>query len=103
MTLIVGIIIGVAAMWLREWVLAKPSPLLQLPAAELRAMLERTEEAMRKTHAEWLRHRMLCNRDTSRETGDAYCQMLGEVVMLRDALRIVEAREVETPRQGVYR
>lgn len=93
MTLIAGIIIGVAAMALRDWVIAKPSPLLQLPAAELRAMLERATAASHQAHARWISQRLLAHIDRAREDGDTYHRLLDEVVMLRAALRIVEARE----------
>lgn len=103
MTLIAGIIIGVVAMWLRERALAKPSPLLRLPASELRTMLERATAASHEAHARWIQQRLLAHSTRAREDGDTYYRLLDEVVMLRDALRIAEAREVETLRQGAYR
>ena len=85
MTLIAGIIIGVAAMWLRDWVLAKPeSPLLKLPASELRALLEQATASLGPLHAKSL--------EESSWRPD-YERRLRDVAELRDALRIVEARE----------
>lgn len=84
MTLIAGIVIGVAAMWLRDWVIAKPSPLLQLPAAELRAMLERATADMHRMHEQSLR---------AAGWRSDFDRLVRDVAELRDALRIVEARE----------
>ena len=105
MSLIAGIIIGVAAMWLREWVFAKPSALLQLPASELRTMLERATAASHEAHAGWINQRLLAHTECAKEDGETYYRLLDEVVMLRDALRIVTVREARSapPQQGAYR
>ena len=103
MTFVLGVIVGACAMWLRDWVRAKPaSPLPQWPASDLRAMMERATAAAHDAHARWLRQRLLGHTACADEDGRTYHRLLDEVVMLQDALRIVESRETPDPR-GPYR
>lgn len=100
MTFVLGVIVGACAMWLREWVRVKPSPLLQLPATELRMMLDRAVVASQQAHAQWVQERLLSRPGVDAER--TYHRLLDDVVMLRDALRVVEARETPEAR-GPYR
>ena len=103
MTFILGVIVGALAMWARDWVRAKPaSPLLQLPAADLRAMLA----SLREAHSTACAERVRCLRDNHMHLADAVAKraaaLVPEMAELHDALRIVESRETPDPR-GPYR
>lgn len=98
---ILGVIVGACAMWLLEWVRSKPaSPLLQLQVVELRMMLDRAVVASQQAHAQWVQERLLSRPGVDAER--TYHRLLDDVVMLRDALRVVEARETPEAR-GPYR
>ena len=106
MTFILGVIVGACAMWLRDWVRAKPmSPLLQLPAADLRAMLAKASDGYRQAFEAQVTA-LVTNRLPSAESIAARAgELLHQMATIRDALRIVEARETrETPDpRGPYR
>lgn len=106
MTFVLGVIVGACAMWLRDWVRAKPvSPLLQLPAADLRAMLAQAREGYRRAYQAQVAARAQNFLPSAASLAARAGELLHQMTELRDALRIVEARETrETPEpRGPYR
>jgi hypothetical protein len=105
-TFVLGVIVGACAMWLRDWVRAKPtSPLLQLPAEELRTMLAQASEGYRRAYQAQVTARAQNYLPSAESLAARAGELLHQMTELRDALRIVEAHEShEAPEpRGSYR